>query len=235
MNLVRYGDKSYPYYGRLFDVAGIKGYIGRWPMPHSKYRVIKIADNLFLNFNQRALPSLRVVQGASYFTNRPDSLEATARVNAPVEDEVFLEKDFPASKAVLFPCSRPLRLVSGPVSLGGSRLSPQWACWIGKMKGGSHVVFNETFFPGWKAWVDGKPTRIDRSYGQFMSVRVDQSFANRVDFRYEPESFRLGLFLSLVSFVFWGYALLFWMAKHKGLKVSIVSAGCVGKPLESNI
>ena len=58
------------------------------------------------------------------------------------------------------------------------------------------MVFDESYAPGWHAWVDGKPRPILRAYGLFMAVAAGPGL-HRVDFHYEPATFRLGLFLSL--------------------------------------
>jgi uncharacterized membrane protein YfhO len=50
--------------------------------------------------------------------------------------------------------------------------------------------------------MDGKPEPILRAYGFFMTVAVKGGGSHEVDFRYEPVSFRLGLFVSLVVFGF---------------------------------
>jgi hypothetical protein len=68
---------------------------------------------------------------------------------------------------------------------------------------GRWLVFGESFAPGWKAWVNGDPKPIFRSYGLFMAVPVPGRDGGRVVFRYEPTAFRLGLFLSLLALAGW--------------------------------
>lgn len=198
LNLVRYGNKAYPYPGRLFDLAGVKAFLGKRKMPGPKYESVPIDGKFILNINKRVLPSLREVGGARYFENRPSVLEATTLENADVEKEVFLEKDPAGLIMSLPPDRRPLEGNKRSENLT-SRYSPQRAVWVGETHLGSYVVFNETFFPGWKAWLDGRPVPIYRAYGDFMAVSVNEDSSHRVDFGYEPASFRLGLFISLVT------------------------------------
>jgi hypothetical protein len=198
MNLVRYGNKAYPYRGRLFDIAGVRVFICKRKMPLDKYESIPAGEKNILNINRKALPSLRLVDGAHYFENRPAVLEATTLETANVEKEVYLEKGLGGFVTALSPARRRLVFdISGENKT--SRCSPQRALWRGETQPGSYVVFNETFFPGWKAWLDGEPVPIYRAYGQFMAVRVDQGSVHQINFGYEPDTFKMGLFISICS------------------------------------
>jgi len=58
------------------------------------------------------------------------------------------------------------------------------------------LVLNDTFYPGWKAYVDGKEARILSANYLFRGVLLDKG-AHQVEFRYEPASFRLGLLMAV--------------------------------------
>jgi hypothetical protein len=62
----------------------------------------------------------------------------------------------------------------------------------------SLLVLTDSFFPGWKAEVDGKSTEIHRVNYLLRGVRVPAG-THKVVFRYEPASFRWGLAVSLAS------------------------------------
>ena len=53
------------------------------------------------------------------------------------------------------------------------------------------VILSQTFFPGWKASVDGRETSLYEAYGALQGVVVDAG-AHRIDFRYRPASVYLG-------------------------------------------
>jgi uncharacterized membrane protein YfhO len=63
----------------------------------------------------------------------------------------------------------------------------------------SWLVWNEAYTPGWRAWMDGKPASIERAFGFFMAVNAPSGGKHSIEFRYEPVSYRLGLFISLFS------------------------------------
>ena len=62
----------------------------------------------------------------------------------------------------------------------------------------SFLVMTDTYYPGWRCYVDGKPAEIYRAYGVVRAVFLEQG-PHRVVFRYEPDSFRIGLTISLLS------------------------------------
>ncbi len=65
-------------------------------------------------------------------------------------------------------------------------------------KGERMLVLADTWYPGWKADLDGEPVEIHRVNRIFRGVLVPGG-VHRVEFRYEPDSFRLGMIVSLVS------------------------------------
>jgi len=59
-----------------------------------------------------------------------------------------------------------------------------------------YLVLTDTFYPGWRATVDGQPVRILRTGSYFRAVPVVTG-QHLVEFIYRPLSFRLGVALSL--------------------------------------
>jgi hypothetical protein len=60
------------------------------------------------------------------------------------------------------------------------------------------LVLSDSFFPGWRAWVDDVETEILRANGLFRAVAVSAG-SHRVRFEYRPASLRFGATLSAVS------------------------------------
>ena len=60
------------------------------------------------------------------------------------------------------------------------------------------LVLTDSWFPGWKATVDGEETPIDRVDYLIRGVPVPAG-AHRVEFRYEPASWRAGWITSVVA------------------------------------
>lgn len=61
------------------------------------------------------------------------------------------------------------------------------------------LVLADSFYPGWKAFLDGNETKILRANHFFRAVVLPKG-AHRVEFKYEPWSFKLGWIISLFTF-----------------------------------
>jgi hypothetical protein len=60
------------------------------------------------------------------------------------------------------------------------------------------LVLTDTFYPGWNAYVDGRQTRIYQADGLVRAVYLDEG-EYTVEFVYSPESFKIGLAITMVS------------------------------------
>ncbi|MBA4393421.1 MAG: hypothetical protein C0407_07695 [Desulfobacca sp.] len=84
---------------------------------------------------------------------------------------------------------------------------------------GPRLLFlSETYYPGWKVWVDGKRETIYRANHAFRAVGLSPG-RHSVVFKYQPFSFYFGLsvsFLTLIGLIVG----LFWLRKNNGYKES---------------
>ena len=62
------------------------------------------------------------------------------------------------------------------------------------------LVLNDTYFPGWKAFVDGKKTKIYRADYTFRAIPLNAG-THRVEFVYDPLSFKLGAAISIFGII----------------------------------
>ncbi len=65
-------------------------------------------------------------------------------------------------------------------------------------RGPGMLVISDSYYPGWRAWMDGEPAPIHRVNYGFRGVQVPGG-RHTVAMRYEPASFRVGLFVSLAA------------------------------------
>jgi hypothetical protein len=67
-----------------------------------------------------------------------------------------------------------------------------------KTSGDSFLILNDTYFPGWKAFMDGKKTKIYRANYNFKAVPLSVG-THWVEFIYDPMSFKLGAGVTLLG------------------------------------
>jgi hypothetical protein len=75
----------------------------------------------------------------------------------------------------------------------------------------SLLVLNDTYYPGWKAFVDGEETKIYRADYTFRGISLNAG-THQVEFVYDPISFKLGAgatFLGILGCIVFG-----WVARR---------------------
>ncbi len=169
---------------RLFGLLAVKGVfenpgLETWNDP-TRDREFRIGENPFY------LPRARLVTGVVI---EPDDSLALARLTDPTFDA--------ASNLILASGSeRPSRGEGGRATIETDRTD---LVRIGiAPNGDGFLVLADTFFPGWRAFVDGKETEIVRANTALRAVPVTKD-DRIVEFRYEPASFRIGRALSIFA------------------------------------
>ena len=61
-----------------------------------------------------------------------------------------------------------------------------------------YLVLADSYYPGWRAWLDGQPVRILRADIALRAVALPPG-QHVVEFRFEPMSWRLGTIVSVVA------------------------------------
>ena len=74
------------------------------------------------------------------------------------------------------------------------------------------LFLSDSYYPGWKAYVDGRETKIYRANFMFRAVALDRG-AHKIEFVYDPLSFKLGMVISI--FTIFGLALA-WRSLKSG-------------------
>ena len=64
--------------------------------------------------------------------------------------------------------------------------------------GDAFLYVSDTYYPGWRAYVDGKETKIYRANLAFRAIEAPKG-KHTVVFRYVPMSFYIGLALTIIG------------------------------------
>ena len=80
----------------------------------------------------------------------------------------------------------------------------------------SLLVLSDTYYPGWKAFVDGEKTKIYRADYTFRAISLNAG-AHRVEFVYDPISFKLGVGATILGIL--GCLGMGWVARRRGTSI----------------
>ena len=69
-----------------------------------------------------------------------------------------------------------------------------------KTDGDGYLVLTDAWYPDWTATIDGEPVEILRANVYFRAVPIEAG-EHRVEFRYEPQAFRVGALVSAVAWI----------------------------------
>jgi Bacterial membrane protein YfhO len=79
----------------------------------------------------------------------------------------------------------------------------------------SELVLSDTYYPGWHATVDGRPVPVDRVDYMLRGVALPPG-SHRVEFTYDPSSFRVGWIVSAVAILAVGVAsMVAWTSQRR--------------------
>jgi membrane protein YfhO len=180
--------------GRSPDALRALGLLGvtdllqnRGDKPLSGFQLAYAGSDARVYRNPEALPRAFLV-GAQRVVQGGDA--ARAAITAPDFD--------PRTAAVV---ERPVGGLGGPGSPGSARIAHYGEESVDvdvDAERRSLLVLTDSWFPGWKATVDGKDTPIERVDYLIRGVVVPAG-AHRVEFRYQPASWRAGWIVSLLA------------------------------------
>lgn len=64
------------------------------------------------------------------------------------------------------------------------------------------LVVLDNYYPGWKAYINGKETRIHPAYMTFRTIYLPQAGSYQIEFRYRPTFFKVGILIAMAVFAF---------------------------------
>ncbi|MBT7597358.1 MAG: YfhO family protein [Gemmatimonadetes bacterium] len=162
------------------DASGTDVYLPS--MPTSSVVVRKVAD---------WLPRAYVVTEAIVVEDRAIRLRA-------------LESAFDPTRRVLLSAGESLRQTEGrAIAARISTYEPTHVeVELPTREGDAYLVLTDADYPGWTATVDGEAVPIETANHMFRGVPLTPT-AQRVEFDYDPASFRLGMWLSVAGLICW--------------------------------
>ncbi len=173
--------------GRVQDILGIRYYVGKTAARPDQSEVFIGQAGVNVYENSNAFPRVWSVHQSRKVIGQKQARELLGDAGFNARNEVFLIAEVPPRLAsctddeVWMPRHEPNYV----------RIEAQMQC-----KG--MVILTDTWFPGWRATVDGKSAKIERAYGMVRGVLVEPG-NHTIEMRYRPLSIYLGAALSLLA------------------------------------
>lgn len=151
----------------------------------------KIYENYYIYRNDNAMERVFLVKEYQAFYERDVILS------------VLKHKEFdPARLALLEEEPRPLKGGETALALKEGahilRYSPEEVIVEAHVNEPKFLVLSDTYYPGWKVFVDDKEDKLYRAYYSLRAVRLDRG-SHIVKFIYDPLSYKIGKYVSLVT------------------------------------
>lgn len=172
---------------RVEDILGIRYYLGKTASRPEQREVFHGQAGVNIFENPRAFPRVWPVHGARKVAGEKQARDLLADPGFDARNEMFLVAENPPRLAT---CT------GDDVSM--PRHTPNYVRIDAKMRCRGMVILTDTWFPGWRATVDGKRAKIERAYGFVRGVVVEPG-NHTIEMRYRPVSVYLGGALSLLA------------------------------------
>jgi hypothetical protein len=140
-----------------------------------------------------------------------------AEVSAGDEQTIARMRDpaFDPAQAVILAGGQPLAGAgTSPAEI--TRYTPEEVVVEASTDAPGYLLLTDTFYPGWRASVDGQPAEIVRADVMFRAVRLGPG-RHQVVFRYQPDSVTWGAWISAAALLLW-LAALIWSWRTKWTK-----------------
>jgi hypothetical protein len=150
---------------------------------------------IYTHHNPYALPRAWIARSAVFQPAHSDAVAALAQLGVLPDTVLITGSDEPADDVPV-----------GTVPTAEVRdLSPNAVEVRLPQGGGGYLFLADSFAPGWRAFSRGEELPVRTAYVAFRAAAVPRE-ADRVLFRYEPDEFRIGLFIALTTLAFAGAA-----------------------------
>ena len=199
---------------RVLDLLGVKYILDRVEnassektFPQDRFKLV-FQDNGWKVFeNMKASPRMFLTSDYKFYSNTVEF------------EKLFFDKNFDPSKTLLFKSSLKdkvkLKYAEGSRnSVELVRYSPQKITSRIETDRDMLLFLSDTYYPGWKASLDGRTTDIYKADYAFRAIIIPAGIHN-AEFIYDPQSFKIGYKISLFSFGLFTLILLLSIKRFK--------------------
>ncbi len=172
---------------RVEDILGVRYYLGKAQARDQQKEVFHGQAGVNIYENPMAFPRVWSVHQSRKLTRREQARDLLADDGFDARNEVFTVGDNPPR----MPACKGDEVWMPRHEANYVRIEAIMQC-------RGMVILTDTWFPGWRATVDGKPARIERAFGFVRGIVVDGG-THTVEMKYRPWSVYVGAGLSLLA------------------------------------
>jgi hypothetical protein len=192
---------------KIYDLLNVKYLVSREEMAGFG---LAFEGNVKVYENESYLPRAWLVHHVEVIRGKDATLQRLQSADFDPRGSVILNEDFDTSR------------VNETAASGNSacEIAGYWPNRIvlsTNLAKNGFLVLSEVYYPGWKAYVDGKESHIYRANHLLRAVYLDQG-VHEVVFIYDPLSFKVGLSITVgtLLIVLLALAVTCWKRKVKG-------------------
>jgi len=150
------------------------------------------SKKLIVTENNKCLPRVFVVGKASILSSKKDIFSKLFNENFEPSREIIIEAqendiDKPSSEEINYKIKN-LEYTSNKITIDI------------ELNNNGFLVLGDTYYPGWKAYIGGKETKIYKTNYIMRSIFIKKG-VHKVEFIYNPSSFKIG-YITTLSTVF---------------------------------
>jgi hypothetical protein len=201
----------------LLNIGGIKHIILSYPVDYPEFRLVKqerLGDKDIYLYLYRGYPGRFLLFNTIHYID-DDNKVMLKMIDRKTDFKKELILSAPAEEAWMD--RQQAGPIKGTVDLVSYRANEVVLAYKADRDG--FLYASDTYYPGWRAYVDGRETKIYRANLAFRAIEVPKG-RHTVVFRYVPVSFYVGLSLTLL-----GIALCIWLWRRDGRKAVALGSG----------
>ena len=176
----------------LIDLLNAKYVVTPNEKMPKKYELLGRSKEVNLYLNTKATPRAFLVKEAVWVKDESRLLEKLSSDDFNPEREVFL---FGGSRPQEIPPSKRAAGKNEVVITQYGDNEVHMQAWVSDRP---WLFFSDTYYPGWKAFVDKKPVEIHKANYAFKAVHLTPG-SHEVLWRYDPPLFKLGLAVTVLT------------------------------------
>ncbi len=190
-------------FGPKPDLLNVKYLVTRKPFEHPKFKQVFYGDGVYIFKNQNYLPRVRIVFQYEVIKNREEALKRISDPDFDYRNFIILEEE-----PEVLPSRTDTFKARGEAWIEKDQINDMEV--KASLTQPGFLILSENYYPSWKAYVDGKPTKIYRADYLFQAVYLDKG-EHKVRFVFDSLPYRIGktstLLTSVLLLIMFGFYL----------------------------